>query len=434
MLLALVGLGSDAVMGTRVVKGDYLPGDSKQVELRERTASGTSRLQLDDEAAARPHVSAGFGCKLASENLTEYIDYQWDALNSIHYHDAIAWVANGSTIRAHPESPACDFPSGIHFTRLVARARKSGVKIWLSTGNSGFGSFGPASSDEIIRFLSDETVRWRAIHSSLDAVKAGGLDGLSVDIEGDWRFNHSVRALHSAFLRDLATAGQRRSIPIRYPVFWDVYKDAAVDLSVVTEVTEATVLMTYDYHWGGDGRAGPNAPLVGCGINCSGEQGGANVERTISSAHNLSQGSTSRGGGSPNFLLGIAWYGLEYPTESLSIYGKTNYSLGPKRNYQVGGEGPKLCGSECRARKYGKLWDASTQTPWYRFQDIATGMFQQGYYDDSRSVALKYALAVGTNRSVSGLFIWPLNGNSLSTASWAWETLVNAVGLKTDPS
>ena len=121
---------------------------------------------------------------------------------------------------------------------------------------------------------------------------------------------------------------------------------------------------------------------------------------------------------------------LIYFDGSVVKHGKTNYSLGPKRNYQVGGDGPKLCGSECRARKYGKLWDASTQTPWYRFEDPTTGMYQQGYYDDARSVALKYALAVGTNRSVSGLFIWPLNGNSLSTAPWAWETLVNAVGLK----
>ena len=111
--------------------------------------------------------------------------------------------------------------------------------------------------------------------------------------------------------------------------------------------------------------------------------------------------------------------GLEYPTNGPEKYGLTNYSKGPKRNYQVGGTG-----SEFRAQKYGKLWDAETQTPWYKFQ--MEGQWQQGYYDDARSVTLKYELATAGN--VSGLFIWPLNGNSLSTAAWAWEALAASVG------
>eukprot|EP01050_Picozoa_sp_SAG11_P019606 SAG11_NODE_3154_length_2644_cov_3.422004_3_plen_115_part_00 len=110
--------------------------------------------------------------------------------------------------------------------------------------------------------------------------------------------------------------------------------------------------------------AGPNCPLVNCNLNCSGDVAGANVERTIRFAHSLSQGSVPPDGGSPRFLLGIAWYGLEYPVNGPELYNTTtNYSKGPKRNYQVGGTG-KLCGSECRAVKFGKLWDDSTKTPW----------------------------------------------------------------------
>jgi spore germination protein YaaH len=278
----------------------------------------------------------------------------------------------------------------------------------------------------MLQFLTDKTVRSRAIKSSLDAVEAGGLHGLSFDIEGNWRFNKTLRAKHSAFLRDLAAAGQRRTPPIslRYPVFWDIYKDSAVDLVAVTAATEATVLMTYDYHWAGDGRAGPNAPLVNCNANCSGEAGGANVERTIHFAQSLSHSGSGGGDASPKFFLGIPWYGLEYPTVGPELYGLTNYSKGPKRNYQIGGAGPLDCGSECRAQKYGKMWDEETQTPWYRFQ--MDGQWQQGYYDDARSLSLKYELAAAGN--VSGLFIWPLNGNSVSMTSWAWEALAASVG------
>eukprot|EP01050_Picozoa_sp_SAG11_P019605 SAG11_NODE_3154_length_2644_cov_3.422004_2_plen_303_part_00 len=199
-------------------------------------------------AVARPHVSAGFGCSMAY-NITEIFDYRWDALDSVHYHDAVTFVENGSTV--HSTHPACDFPHGPQFTALRAQAWATGVQLWLSTGNSGFGSFGPRSSDQIMRFLTDDTTRWRAINTSLDAVELGGLYGLSLDVEGDWRFNQSVREPHSRFVKDLAAAGRLRTppIPVRYPIFWDIYKDAAVDLVAVANVTEATTLMTYDYHW-----------------------------------------------------------------------------------------------------------------------------------------------------------------------------------------
>ena len=276
--------------------------------------AATVRAKSDDDVApttTRPHVSAGYGCVMAAENTTEFTDYRWDLLDSVHFHDAVGLNADGTTFYtngngSHSHHGICDYPDGPHFTAVRAQARAAGVQLWLSTGNSGFGSFGPASDEEMYHFLSDKTIRSRAIKSSLDAVEAGGLDGLSLDIEGNWRFNHTIRAPHSEFVRDLAAAGQQRTpkIKLRYPIFWDIYKDAAVDLVALTSVTEATVLMTYDYHWGGDGRAGPNAPLTNCKINCSGEAAGANVERTIQLAHSLSQGSNIT---NPKFFLGIAW-------------------------------------------------------------------------------------------------------------------------------
>jgi hypothetical protein len=406
-------------------------------------AVSTSMVSASWGARPRPHVSAGFGCKMGQQNVSEFIDYRWDVLDSVHYHDAVGIFANGST---YTNFHGCDYPRGAQFRALRARAQASGVAVWLSTGNVGFGSFGTDSSQQILDFFTDEQVRWRAIKSSLDAVEAGGLAGLSVDFEGNWRFNSSVRAAHSRFFSDLAAAGRQRTppIPIRYPIFWDIYKDSAVDMVALTNATESTVLMTYDYHWGGDGRAGPNAPLVGCGAACSGDSRGANVMRSITEARQLSKhpgasASAGAGASSAPFLLGIAWYGLEYPTQGPDLYSLTNYSRGPKRNYQVGGGGPHCgesshAGSECRAQRYGKLWDNATQTPWYRYQD-SFGMWQQGYYDDDRSVKMKYGLSLLPDAeagSVQGLFIWPLNGNSVSTAPWAWEALVQSVGVRPD--
>jgi hypothetical protein len=47
---------------------------------------------------------------------------------------------------------------------------------------------------------------------------------------------------------------------------------------------------------------------------------------------------------------------------------------------------------------------------------------------------MKYALSMlpsDAAGAVQGLFIWPLNGNSYTTAPWAWDTLAKALGRRT---
>ena len=75
-------------------------------------------------ASKRPHVAAGYGCKMGQENVTEYLDYRWELLDSVHYHDAVGLYANGTTGFFH----GCDYPGGSQFQGLKAVARAHGVK------------------------------------------------------------------------------------------------------------------------------------------------------------------------------------------------------------------------------------------------------------------------------------------------------------------
>ena len=165
------------------------------------------------------------------------------------------------------------------------------------------------------------------------------------------------------------------------------------------EVTGGLVLMAYDYHWGcSDTHAGPNTPMIGNHGMCA--DGGCNVNNSVSVALD------TLGVPPSNLLLGIAWYGREYPTTSSQYCGQTlcNASADDQRDkaYQA-----PLAAK--RAAKYGRRWDASTLTPWYVFQDLKRAwLWWQGYYEDAESVVYKYALA--RSRRLKGVLIWQLNG------------------------
>ena len=47
------------------------------------------------------------------------------------------------------------------------------------------------------------------------------------------------------------------------------------------------------------------------------------------------------------------------------------------------------------------MWDASTQTPWYRYRDA---VWWEGYGDNPRSLKLKYELVKA--QALKGVLIW----------------------------
>ena len=98
--------------------------------------SSSTAATMQEEAARVPHVSAGWGCKMGQQNATEYLDYKWDLLDSIHYHDAVGLLQNGTTGFFN----GCEYPTGAQFRGLKAVAKAHGVEVWLSTANSGFGA------------------------------------------------------------------------------------------------------------------------------------------------------------------------------------------------------------------------------------------------------------------------------------------------------
>ena len=84
----------------------------------------------------------------------------------------------------------------------------------------------------------------------------------------------------------------------------------------------------------------------------------------------------------------------------------------------------------CHAQTLGEggvLWDSATLTPWYKYSDPTRSyLWWEGYFDDARSLALKYEL-VHTHR-LRGVLIWMLNGCTRTEAPTMWQALDKAFG------
>jgi hypothetical protein len=104
-------------------------------------------------------------------------------------------------------------------------------------------------------------------------------------------------------------------------------------------------------------------------------------------------------------ILGLPYYGYEWPTTSGSAGASTTGS----------GDAKFYSEAIALAESYGPLWNDESQTPWYRYQD-GNNNWHQGWYDDSLSLSLKYELAI--DEDLLGIGIWALGYDGTEPELW----------------
>ena len=124
--------------------------------------------------------------------------------------------------------------------------------------------------------------------------------------------------------------------------------------------------MGYAYHWSGSETTGPNSPLSGPGYT---------LTWTISDYLEKTNYQLDK------LILGCPYFGFEWAS-SANTPGSNTLEVGNAKFYSE---------IEGLALSYGKLWHQSSQTPWYTYNN--TG-WNQGWYDDSLSLSLKYDFAL----------------------------------------
>lgn len=303
---------------------------------------------------------------------------RWELLSHVAYF-SVSLNADGSVTNL---SGSYAWPFGAYPAALRSATQAAGVKVTLTATNF--------SSSSIATLLGSAANRQNAIDNLVALVDGTG-DGVNIDLEG---VPLSQKANLVTFMADLAAA-VHAAVPGGHVSVCTPAVDwaGAFDYDQLALACDALFIMGYDYHWSSATTAGPCAPLTGGGV-----WGTYNVTWTIDDYMTW--------GGSENrskFLLGVPYYGYEWPTSSTSVPSSTT-GTGSSKTYNV---------ARVNAATYGRLWDVASQTPYYVY---TSGGARQGWYDDAESLGYKWDLV--NSQDLGGTGIWALNYDTADTLLW----------------
>ena len=298
---------------------------------------------------------------------TAWTNYNFDLISTLAYFSAEA-TETGNLENLH----------GWPVASLINEAHSHGTEVVLCVTLF--------NSNDLTTLLSSPTYRQNLINNLLTQVQAGNADGVNVDFES---FPESQRENMVTFITGL-TAAFHSTIPesqvtLAMPaVDWS----NAWDYNALASISDGLFIMGYAYHWSGSSTTGPNSPLSGPGYT---------LTWTVIDYLNKTNYQADK------LILGCPYYGFEWPSAS-NTPGSNTTGTGDAKFYSE---------IEGLALSYGKLWHQSSQTPWYTYDNSG---WNQGWYDDSLSLSLKYDFALYND--LKGIGIWALGYDAGRTELW----------------
>ena len=298
---------------------------------------------------------------------TSWQNYNFDLISTLAYFSAEV-NPNGTLDDLH----------GWPVASLINEAHAHGTNVVLCAtlfSNSGLETL-----------LSNPTYRQTLIDNLIEQVQAGNADGVNIDFES---FPASQKENMVTFITDLTSAFHTQipgsQVTLAMPaVDWN----DAWDYNALATISDGLFIMGYGYHWSGSSTTGPVSPLTGPGYTLTWTIFDY-LEKTNFQADKL--------------ILGIPYYGYEWPATSY-VPGAATTGTGDAKTYSE---------MEPLAQSYGKQWHESSQTPWYYYQD---NNWNQGWYDDSLSLSLKYDCA--REHDLKGIGMWALGYDGSNSELW----------------
>lgn len=248
-------------------------------------------------------------------------------------------------------------------------------------------------SSDIATLLSSESYRTAAVNNLVNEVVSGNGDGICIDFEfvGSTQKDNFI-----LFLNALKTALKSKNpnytlsiagpaVPAWYPGY---------DLARIGLACDYIFIMGYDFHYSG-GNPGPVAPLYP-----SSKWG-----TTACDSKTVDGYLSAMSKGSDTMLLGVPYYGLDWPS--------TNYDT----------PGTKRASATARLYKQaitmvnqgvGRKWDSLSSSP-YIFYGAPSDTHQL-WYDDTQSLAEKYQLIKSANLKGTGM--WAIGGDGTNLELW----------------
>ncbi len=261
---------------------------------------------------------------------------------------------------------------------VIDSAHAHGVKVHLAVI-----LFDADAIRQLIRSTSNTA---NAIASLLNAVNAGGVEGVNIDFEIPYS---SDRDYLTNFMQALADTFHNHNLEVTMDLMAvdDEWSDR-YDQAALASFLDALMIMSYDYFWPGSENAGPPSPLTGYSYNFT---------WSLNSYINTT-------GHPEKIIMGVPYYGYDWPT----------YDSTPGSRTRGRASAVFYSSAATNANIYGRLWHSYSQTPWYRYN--TNGTWHQCWYDDDSSLTLKYQTVNST--AAQGIGIWALTYDATRMELW----------------
>lgn len=230
-----------------------------------------------------------------------YQNYDWDLLSHFSFfsYEVNASTGNANTTHGWATSTAVD-------AALASGNTKVTLTATLFSGHSTF--FGSATAQQTL------------IDNLINLVQTRGAHGVNIDFEGlpsSQKTNFANWMVSLANQMHAAIPGSEVST-VLYAVDWS----NVFDFATMEPEVDQYIVMGYAYYYQGSGTAGPCDPLFHFGNSY-------NYTLSKTTSYYLDQGCPK-----DKFILGLPYYGYEWPTSSLSVPSSTT-GTGSAKTYNV---------------------------------------------------------------------------------------------------
>lgn len=240
-------------------------------------------------------------------------------------------------------------------------------------------SFNNASIESLV--LSDEAQK-TFIANAIFLVSSKGLDGINVDFEYIGTPSKQVKDGFTRLIKNLRAEMKRQYPNLTLSV--DTYVSEAsvprlIDIQALEDSVDTFIIMAYDFHTP-NGAPGPIAPMEGSGYSLIGF-----LQSYLEKIN------------PDKIILAIAYYGYDWPTPPT----KQGTKVLPYAQIAA------------LSNTYAMQWDDAAQSPYFSYADKISGQKHTVYFENARSLAVKYDYI--NRKNLRGVGIWALGYDGLSS-------------------
>jgi hypothetical protein len=279
---------------------------------------------------------------------------------------------------------------------MINRAHAAGDRVLLAVEASG-----QAALNDIVTYPPSTAA---ALANIVAAIGSKPLDGVNIDFEGYTSSQYpNIQTGLTDFMSQLDS-----QVHAKWPqdlVTIDTYSGSAswdfglMKIDALAPYVDAMFIMAYDMSFSNmPGQAGPNDPINGW-----------TYDDSLSVSQYLTKAPASK------IVLGIPWYGYKFTTSSNAPYASESNAVADTYAQAQ---------SDAACAHPAWYWDATAQSVWGVWYSGKSGdpcganlgAWQELYYDDTRSLGMRYDLV--NSSGIRGTGIWALGYDGGAPEVW----------------